>query len=176
MKKLLSLTALSVALLLSTSSHAQDDKAKRPSPAASVSQTLPSGATISVNYSQPSLKGRTMGKDVEPMAGKVWRAGANEATVFETDKDVMIEGKTLPAGKYALFMVANDDAWTVIFNKVHKTWGAYDYEKNKEQDALQISVKPSTADTTKEQLTYTIDDSGKVSLWWGTTAVDFTVK
>ncbi len=146
MKKFLFLVAVSV-VFLSVAAHAQDDKSKRPSPPAKVLQKLASGATISIDYSQPSLKGRTMGKDVEPMKGKVWRAGANEATVFETDKDVMVEGKTLPAGKYALFMIANDDAWTVIFNKAHKTWGAYDYEKNKEQDALQVSVKPRTADT-----------------------------
>ena len=177
MKKLFALTTLSFALLVSSSLQAQDgDKSKRPSPPAKISQTLASGATITVDYSQPSLKGRTMGKDVEPMSGKIWRAGANEATVFETDKDIMVEGKALPAGKYALFMIANDDAWTVIFNKEHKTWGAYDYEKNKEKDALQVSVKPRNVEDAKEQLTYTIDDAGKVSLWWGNTAVDFNVE
>ena len=156
--------------------QAQDEKAKRPSAPAKVSETLASGATVSIDYSRPSLKGRTIGKDVEPMEGKIWRAGANEATVFETDKDVTVEGKALPAGKYALFMISGADAWTLIFNKEWKTWGAYDYEKNKEKDALQVSVKPSKVDKSAETLTYTIDKSGKVSLLWGNTVVDFNVQ
>lgn len=176
MKKLFALTLLSFALLFSTSMQAQGDKSKRPSPPAKVSETIASGAKVSIDYSQPSLKGRTIGKDIEPMEGKIWRAGANEATVFETDKDVTVEGKALPAGKYALFMMTGPDAWTLIFNKEWKTWGAYDYEKNKDKDALQVSVKPRTADKSTETLTYTIDKSGKVSLLWGNTVVDFNVQ
>lgn len=176
MKRLFALTLLSSALLFSSALKAQDDKSKRPSPPAKVSQTLASGATISIDYSQPSLKGRTIGKDVEPKQGEVWRAGANEATVFETNKDVTVEGKPLPAGKYALFMLDNGDEWIIIFNKVWKTWGAFDYAKNKEQDALQVNVKPRTASTPQEKLTYTIDKDGKVSLAWGDKLVDFTVK
>ena len=163
-------------VFLSVACQAQNsDKSKRPSPPAKVSQTLKSGATISIDYSQPSLKGRTIGKDVEPMEGKIWRAGANEATVFETDKNIKVEGKTLPAGKYALFMTDNGDTWTITFNKVWNTWGAYDYEKNKEQDALQVNVKPHTSNKSQEKLTYTIAKDGKVSLAWGTRLVDFEV-
>jgi hypothetical protein len=176
MKRIFALT-LSAIVFLSVACQAQNsDKSKRPSPPAKASQTLASGATISIDYSQPSLKGRAMGKDVEPMQGKIWRAGANEATVFETDKDVTVEGKTLPAGKYALFMTDNGDDWTITFNKVWNTWGAYDYEKNKEQDALQVNVKPGTSDKSQDKLTYTIDKSGKVSLAWGTRLVSFDVQ
>jgi len=81
MKKLISVFLVS-ALLVSQVSFAQGDKSKRASPPASASQKISSGATVSIDYSQPSLKGRTVGKDVEPMDGAVWRAGANEATVF----------------------------------------------------------------------------------------------
>ena len=174
MKRIFALT-LSIVFLSAACQAQNSDKSKRPSPPAKVSQTLESGATVSIDYSQPSLKGRTIGKDVEPMQGKIWRAGANEATVFETDKDITVEGKSLPAGKYALFMTDNGD-WTITFNKVWNTWGAYDYEKNKEQDALQVNVKPQTADKSQEKLTYTIDKDGKVSLAWGDRLVDFTVK
>src|SRR5918912_1201087 len=139
MKKLLSLMLLSAVLLSNLNACAQEDKSKRQSPPAKVTQTISSGATVTIDYSQPSLKGRTVGKDVEPMDGKVWRAGANEATVFEVSKDVKVEGKTLPAGKYALFMIANPDEWTIIFNKKWDQWGL-DYEKNKSQDALQVKV------------------------------------
>ena len=89
-------------LFFSLQSCAQSDKSKRPSPPASVTQKV-GAATITINYSQPSLKGRTIGKDLEPKEGQVWRTGANEATVFETDKDILVEEQSLPAGKYALF-------------------------------------------------------------------------
>ena len=154
--------------------NAQEDKAKRPSPPVSAKETISSGATISINYSQPSVKGRTIGKDLEPMAGKVWRAGANEATVFETDKDVMIEGKSLPAGKYAFFTIDNDSDWTLIFNKTSDQWGAYDYKEA--DDALRVTVKPEKAKSFSEKLTYKVDKSGEVSLLWGDKDVSFNVK
>jgi hypothetical protein len=88
MKKLLSFFLLTAVLVTSLNACAQEDKSKRPSPPAKVTQTISSGATVTIDYSQPSLKGRTIGKDVEPMNGKVWRAGANDAKVFEVNKDV----------------------------------------------------------------------------------------
>jgi hypothetical protein len=153
----------------------QEDKSKRPSPPASVKETIKSGTTVSIDYSQPSLKGRTIGKDVEPMQGKVWRAGANEATVFEIDKDVKIEGKTLPAGKYALFMLPEEKEWTIIFNKKWDRWGTT-YDQYKDQDVLQVKVKPGKADASTEKLAYTIDKDGKVALLWGDLKVDFKVE
>ena len=176
MKNSLSLAAISSFLLVNISACAQQDKSKRPSPPAKVSETLASGSTVSIDYSQPSLKGRTIGKDVEPMDGKVWRAGANEATVFEVSKDVKVEGQTLPAGKYAFFTIANGNEWTLIFNKTWKTWGAFDYEKNKGDDALKVKVKAGKSAMNMDKLTYTIDKSGKVSLMWGDLDVDFHVQ
>jgi Protein of unknown function (DUF2911) len=162
--------------IVSLATCAQEDKSKRASPPAPLlKETLKSGATVSIDYSQPSLKGRTIGKDVEPMNGKVWRAGANDATVFETDKDVKIEGQKLPAGKYALYMLLNDKEWTIIFNKNWKQWGT-DYEKNKDQDILHVKVPAKKAATSTEKLTYTIDKNGKVTLLWGDTEVDFKVE
>src|ERR1035437_3676395 len=117
MKKLLTIALLASGLMISTQgANAQnEDKSKRPSPPAKVSEKLKSGATIGIDYSQPSVKGRTIGKDLEPMEGKVWRTGANEATVFETDKDIMVNGKKLPAGKYGLFTIFSGNDVTVIF-------------------------------------------------------------
>lgn len=174
MKKLLSLMLLSAVLLLNLNACAQEDKSKRPSPPAKVTQTISSGATVTIDYSQPSLKGRTIGKDVEPMSGKVWRAGANEATVFEVSKDVKVEGKTLPAGKYALFMLANPNEWTIIFNKKWDQWGT-EYENNKSQDVLKVNVKPMSPSGSTEKLTYTIDKNGTVTLMWGDKKVAFHV-
>src|SRR5829696_4677740 len=80
MKRLLVISFMTTALFSSLQLSAQDDKSKRPSPPAVATQKLKSGATVTINYSQPSIKGRTIGVDLEPMAGKVWRTGANEAT------------------------------------------------------------------------------------------------
>jgi len=175
MKKLLSVTLFASVVFLSLSACAQGDKGSRPSPPATATGKSSGGATITINYSQPALKGRTIGKDVEPKEGQVWRAGANEATTFQVDKDVKIEGQALPAGKYAFFTINKGDEWTLIFNKTWDTWGAFDYAKNKGNDALQVKVKAGKSDKSMERLTYLIDKSGKVSLVWGTLKVDFTV-
>src|SRR5215211_1906535 len=117
MKKVLTIAFIAAGLITANHAAAQEnaDKSKRPSPPATASQKISSGAVITIDYSQPSIKGRTIGKDLEPMDNKVWRTGANEATVFETDKDIKIEGKTLPAGKYGLFSLVDDKGnWTII--------------------------------------------------------------
>lgn len=162
-------------LALSLSAQAQQDKSKRPSPPAKVTQKIASGATISIDYSQPSIKGRTIGTDLEPMEGKVWRMGANEATVFETDRDVTINGKTLPAGKYALYGKAENGNFTLIFNRKWNQWGTQ-YDQNKDQDALQVLAKRNDKADFQEQLSYTIDPKGMVTLHWGTMAIAFQVK
>ncbi len=174
MKNILSLALLVSCLSIGISCKAQDDKSKRPSPPAMVKQTLASGAQISIDYSQPSVKGRTIGKDLEPKDGEVWRTGANEATVFETNKAVKINGKELPAGKYALFSISGKDSWTIIFNKTSKQWGAYDYKEA--DDALRISAKPQKATAFAEKMTFTIDKNGMVTLLWGDNNIAFTVE
>lgn len=167
-----SLLAVS-ALAVSFSCTAQD-KSQRPSPPATVTQTLESGATVTISYSQPSVKGRTIGKDLEPMAGKVWRTGANEATVFETSKDLIVEGNELPAGKYGLFTIAQGDEWTIIFNKTWDQWGAMKYSEA--DDVLRVKVKAMKSKKFTEKFTISIDESGLVTLWWGDTQVPFNIK
>jgi len=170
MKQLL----FSTALFLSLIACGQSDKSKRPSPPALAKETTSTGVTISIDYSQPSVKGRTIGKDLEPMEGKVWRAGANEATIFEVSKDVKVEGQALPAGQYGLFTIMNGDEWTIIFNKTAKQWGAFSYKEA--DDALRVKVKAGKTKEFAEKLIYTVDKSGKVSLMWGDKQVEFKVK
>jgi len=164
---------LATVCLVTLTACAQNDKSKRPSPPATATGTTASGTTITINYSQPSLKGRTIGKDVEPMAGKVWRTGANEATVFEVNKDVKVEGKELKAGKYGLYSIANGDDWTIIFNKTWKQWGT---EYKEADDALRVNVKATKAPSTTEKFTITVSKTGKVDLLWGDKDVAFTVE
>jgi hypothetical protein len=178
MKKVFATLVIATLAIVSTATFAQkkEDKSKRPSKPAIATQTIASGAKITIDYSQPLLKGRIIGKDVEPMESKIWRAGANEATVFETSKDITVEGSKLPKGKYAFFAIKNEDFWTLIFNKTWKTWGAYDYEKNKANDALIVKVRVATAPQSFEKLTYTISKDGHVSLGWGNELISFKVQ
>ena len=165
---------LITATLISTVSNAQDDKSKRPSPPAKASATLTNGTVVTIDYSQPSVKGRTIGKDLEPLAGKVWRTGANEATVIEFSKDVTIGGQTLKAGKYGLFTLVDGDNWTIIFNKTWKQWGAFKYKEA--DDVLRIKAKSSKLSTPSEKLTFFITADGKIELQWSTIDVAFWVK
>lgn len=166
-------TLAAMLLLLSLTVHSQSDESKRPSPPAFVKQTV-GEVTISIDYSQPSLKGRTIGQNMEPLDGKVWRTGANEATVFEVSKDVTVEGKPLPAGKYGLFTLVNGDEWTIIFNKTWDQWGAFSYKE--EEDQLRVTVKAGKADPLAEKFTITISETGTVALLWGQYKVEFNVK
>jgi hypothetical protein len=152
-----------------------EDKSKRASPPAVATAVINGGATITISYGQPSVKGRTIGKDLEPMEGQVWRAGANEATVFETDKEVKVEGKRLPAGKYAFFTRNNGQEWTLIFNKKWNVWGAFSYNKDKGEDALKVTVKEQKAPAFSEKLTYAITKDGMVTLTWGDKMIRFRV-
>jgi len=169
--KLFLLLTLSVTTMLFACG--QEDKSKRASPPAQAKQTISNGTTVTIDYSQPSVKGRTIGKDLEPMPGKVWRTGANEATVFEVNKAVKVEGQNLPAGKYALFTIANEGEWTIIFNKTWKQGGAFNYKEA--DDALRVKVKPGKAEKFSEKMTFLIGKNGIVTLLWGDIKVDFTV-
>ncbi|WP_316810968.1 DUF2911 domain-containing protein [Pedobacter heparinus] len=172
MKKIIALTW--VALLFTTFTvSAQQDKSKRASPPAVAKETLNSGVVVTIDYSQPSVKGRTIGKEIAPYDGKVWRTGANEATIFEVTRAVKIEGKALAAGKYALHSIPGAKEWTFIFNK---KWQKPGTEYSEAEDALRVTVKPGKSASFTEKMVFTIDKAGKVALVWGDLSVPFTVK
>ena len=173
MKNLLQLKALSFfvcAFLISSVAMAQ--KATKPlaSPRDSVSGKV-AGANIKIWYGSPSLKGRKIFGGLEPY-GKVYRAGANEATTFTTDKNIMVEGKPLSEGTYSFFVIPVEKGqWTVIFNKTAKQWGAFKYDESK--DALRVKVTPKEIPT-QERLVYKITKNG-FSMDWDKTSVPVTI-
>ena len=171
MKQLISFFAIA-AFSLSAVTVAAQDKSKRPSPPAKSTVTTTKGTTITIDYSQPSVKGRTIGKDIAPF-GKVWRTGANEATTFEVNKPVTIAGKKLEAGKYGLYTIPTEKEWTIIFNKKSDLWGDSGYSET--EDAVRVTSKPVKATTFAEKMTFTTAKSGLVTLTWGDVKVDFTV-
>jgi len=164
-------TTASHAQATTTTTKAPEDKSKRPSPPAKVTANV-GGATVTIDYSRPSMKGRKIFGGLEPY-DKVWRTGANEATTFEASKDVKIEGQALPAGKYALFTIPGENEWTIIFNKTASQWGAFKYDAS--QDALRVKVKPKKLAQPTETFTINLDKAGKVAMMWENTQVDFTV-
>lgn len=152
--------------------QAQQDKSKRASPADSLQITTSAGVTISINYSRPYVKGRKIGEEIAPI-GKVWRTGANEATTFEVNRDVSIDGKPLKAGKYSIHSIPGENTSTIIFNKIWKKWGL-DYDEH--EDALRVDVPTEQNERSVEQLTITASNEGNVEFMWGTYKIGFTVK
>jgi len=125
------------------------------------------GATISIAYSGPSVRGRKIWGDLVPY-GKAWRAGANEATTFTTDKDITVEGKSLKAGKYSVFVVANEKEWEFIFNSETGQWGIKkggDANFDPAKNAITFKVKPAKSASITEQLTYAVTEKGFVLRW-----------
>lgn len=180
MKKVFKIKAIAgfvAALLISTASFAQMGGAAKviPSPRDSVSGVV-HGATITINYGAPSARGRKIYGGLQPY-GVNWRAGANEATTFKTDKDIKIGGKTLPAGKYTLFATPGETEWKVIFNSQLGEWGitrAGVANDDATKDVLTVTVKPKTVAMT-ERLKYVITKEG-FELVWETTAVPVAIK
>ncbi len=152
---------MAIALLV----QAQDEK---PSPARTAEGEV-NGAKITINYSSPAVKGRTVWGDLVPL-GQVWRAGANDATTIEFSKDVKIQGQTLPAGKYSFFIIPRETESVFIFNKVAKQWGTYSYDQD--QDALRVTVPSEQTSSMEERLVYEITSGGFEIRWeYGRAAV-----
>ena len=120
---------------------------------AKVAEGTAGGAKITINYSSPAVKGRMIWGDLVPL-GQVWRAGANEATTFTTSKDILVEGQKLPAGTYSFFIIPNEGTSTLIFNKVAKQWGAFNYDSK--EDQLRVSVPSQQTSTMEERLVYEV--------------------
>ena len=93
--------------ILAVPGYAQDTS-QRPSPSANANCSFADGKTVTVAYSSPRAKGRKIYGGLVPY-GKVWRAGANEATTIAIDTDVMIGGKAVPGGTYTIFTIPNED-------------------------------------------------------------------
>jgi len=206
-KRLTSFSLAAVMILLSaTFATAQQPptqyKPLYPSQKASVMQTI--GVTdVTITYYRPAIKGRTIfgeappsmearakgdatldnqneRKPGEPIVpyNHVWRAGANDATVFQVTDDVLINGQPLKAGTYSLETIPGKDEWTIIFNNDSGQWGAFTYDSKK--DALRVTAKPKPVPESQELLAYNFDpvtaNTATVNLRWEKVSVPFTVE
>lgn len=157
--------------LSSTEVLSQDDRLKRPSPPAEAKAMI-GDAQVNIYYSTPAVKGREIWNQLVPY-GKVWRTGANEATVFETDKELTVAGHKLAPGKYALFTIPGQKEWTFILNSDWNQWGAFKYDKS--QDVLRFTATPSGSPVFNERLRFDITENSVV-LSWENLMVSFPVE
>ena len=178
MKKLLLFALLIGCVFTMFSASAQNMEAKPKTKKAPLSppdtvKAVTKAGTIEVAYCQPGVKGRTVGGDTIATFGKVWRTGANNETTITFSKDVKVEGKDLPAGKYSLWSIPGKTEWVIIINKRTTDWGT---EYKPDNDVFRVTVKTQKAPAFTEKLKFSIDKSGKVSFAWGDYLVAFNVK
>ncbi len=180
---------LSLAFLLMLPSAASVQEGKIPaSLKASVTQRLGTDVDITIEYSRPGVKGRKIwgalvpygmapGNKYSENKPYPWRAGANENTTIEFNKDVLIEGKPLPAGKYGIHMIPGEKEWIIIFSKNNSAWGSFAYKQ--EEDALRVTVTPVKAPH-QEWLVFGFEDlagtSATAYLHWEELKVPFKIK
>lgn len=143
--------------LLATQASCQQDKSKRPSPPANAQCDLGGGKTLTIDYSSPRANGRKIMGDLVPY-GQVWRAGANEATTFVTDADLNVGGTTVPAGKYTIFTVPEQNKWSLVVSKKTGEWGtAY---PGPSEDLARIDMKVSKTPSMVENFAIAFDKAG----------------
>jgi hypothetical protein len=147
----------------------------RLSPNASVNQKI--GYTnITVEYCRPSVHNRKIWGDLVPY-NKVWRTGANEATTIQFSTDVTVDGNKIPAGRYSLFTIPDVKEWTIIFNKVDKQWGAFNYKED--QDFIRFKVTPKENEFVESLIFYFSDitqNSVLLNIAWEKIKVSFKIE
>ncbi|WHZ07935.1 MAG: hypothetical protein OJF59_001688 [Cytophagales bacterium] len=118
-----------------------------------------------IKYHAPAVRGRTIWGGLVP-DGEVWVTGAHMATSWEFNKDIVINGKTISAGKYAIFTIPNKEKWTLIVNKKWEQHLADDYDAK--DDVLRLDVKPLDVPH-RERLDYRIEGKakkGEIMITW----------
>lgn len=177
MKRFLIFLAVGAALIavLVLVKQVQFQKKKSLSPEEEVSYS-DGDLKLQVLYNRPSKRGRKIFGELVPY-GQVWRTGANEATTFQTNKQLTIEGKELAPGKYTLWTIPDSTTWTIIFNTEVGQWGINhkgEANRNPSLDMLTVKISPVVQERTFEQFTIAFEKIGEQSemvLLWDNTVV-----
>ena len=135
---------------------------------------------ITVTYSRPIAHGRLLFGTQAPAVrryGQVWTPGADSASAIEFDHDVTIDGHTLAKGRYSIWTIPDSTSWTLIFNKVSRTFHTnYPGEAN---DALRLQVKPERG-AHVEALRYDMPEADRyhvvLRVSWGETRVSVPIR
>jgi hypothetical protein len=181
LRRCASLTAIFLAVTILAIPGFAQEKGPRPSPPAKATCSFPDSKSITVDYSSPHAKGRKIYGGLVPY-GEVWRAGANEATTFLIDADVVVGGKTIPAGTYTIFTIPNENKWTLIISKKTKNakggplWGIpYPGEGD---DLARVDMKVAKLPSEVENFTISFDKSASgctMNLDWETTRASIDI-
>jgi len=144
----------------------------KSSPVRETSATV-GGANIKIRYGSPGMRGRVIWGGLVGY-DEVWVSGAHLATAVTFDKPIVVNGKNISAGTYALYTIPRADQWTIILNTQWNQHLADDYRQ--EEDAIRIDVKPIVQPQATQRLTYTIqpvtEKSGKITLTWEKLSVE----
>jgi len=171
-------TWLFLVFLVALAAGAIPSKSQVASPPAKAACKFADGKTITVNYSSPRMHGRKIFGDLVPF-GEVWRLGADDATAFVPNVDVIVGGKIVPAGRYTLFTLPAQTKWTLIISRQIGEWGIpYPGEK---YDFARIEMKVAKLSKPLENFTISFDQTGTsctMNLNWETTraSVDIAEK
>ena len=173
MKKLV-LFVFAVTLLFSVDAQIETPQ---PSPFTKIEQKV--GLTdVTLEYSRPSMKGRKIFGDLVPY-GKMWRTGANKNTMVTFSDDVVVDGTTLKAGSYAIFVTPGESSWDVIFYSDIENWGT-PREWDDSKVAAKTTVNTYEMPMAVETWTISIDDlksnSAQIGFIWENTYVGVKVK
>lgn len=161
LKTILTCTILAVGTLANV-------RAQQPSPPAETSVTI-DGKALSIKYCAPSMRGRKIFGGLEPY-GKVWRAGANAATAFHTDADLIIGNLKVSKGDYTLYVLLDPNQWELIVNKQTGQWGlTYDQARDLGRIKMQMSKPDAPIETYKMTLSAAGSRKGKLELAWENT-------
>lgn len=163
--------SMTIAWLLFLYTHAEAQPDTRPlSPRDSVFCLIDTNL-ISVNYGRPSMRGRKIMGELVPW-NQVWRTGANEATHFKTNFDMLLGGVPVPRGTYTLWTLPSPTGWKIILNKQTGQWGTRYDER---QDYARFDAIVEQLETPVETLTIAFDATGKthgrLKLMWERTLV-----
>ena len=136
--------------------------------------TMIGDAHIHMDYSSPGVRNRIIFGGLLSYDA-VWQAGAHNATWLETNKDLIIDGKTLTAGKYGFFIIPSKEEWIVIFNTNWNQHGKDAYDAK--DDVLRLKLKPMISETVTEHLVYKVKkvnkNEGSISLAWEKVSISF---
>lgn len=165
-----------IAIMFSCGVITAQVKMPAPSPTQTIKQNFGIG-TVELTYSRPGAKGRKIFGELVPY-NKLWRTGANSATVIKFTEPVEIKGKKLDTGSYALYTIPNIDSWEIIFNKGVNNAGVSGYKES--DDVIRFYVEPSRMREKMETFTMQFEnikpESCDLNIMWEKTRVTIPIE
>lgn len=173
MKKALSILTIT---FLSFTLNAQIE-IPQASPSGSLEQKV--GLTeVEIEYSRPNMRGRTIFGDLVPY-GKIWRTGANKNTIISFSDDVVVDGQTLKAGKYAIYTKPEKDNWEIYFYSDTENWGnpeKWDDKKVAAKTTAKVVTLPFEIETFSISIDNVQADNAKLNFLWSNVYVETEIQ